>query len=74
MKNKTMKIERLRRIHFVYNKMNVYTIEDLKWDKVPLNPRATLPINELEGTQSVPLYTIEDLSSHKNTKIKKSKV
>jgi hypothetical protein len=34
---------------------DVYTIEDLKWDKVPLNPMATLPINELEGTQSVPL-------------------
>jgi hypothetical protein len=59
---------------FSFTPLKIYTLEDLKWDKVPLNPRATLPINELEGTQSVPLYTIEDLSSHKNTKIKKSKV
>lgn len=25
-----------------------YTLEDLKWDKVPLNPMATLRINELK--------------------------
>jgi hypothetical protein len=33
----------------------LYTLEDLKWDKVPLNPRETLPINELTGTQIVPI-------------------
>jgi len=35
--------------------MKIYTLEDLKWDKVPLNTRATLPINELEGTLCAPL-------------------
>ena len=44
----------MTKVNQVYIAYHHYTIEDLKWDKAPLNPRVTLPINELKGTQSVP--------------------